>query len=636
VFGRNFVPLNSSLCGFNCSSPSGADAVPSLRRPSLEDSKNMNCKFQSPVIVVTSTQLICDAPPASARLQENDATLLISITVDGNQWSLASSPVHYFDSNYVIPTAASVRGGVALTIYGDNLIAPLANNVLPVIEYSAIGVNTTSVICRWVSSSLKRLQIGGYHFGFFQCPSPVILLNLSSLDSFNFHDVNIRIRMNYSSGIDWAIEMGMPLKVFATMIVTSVTPSVHNAGGGGTMTLRGVGFKNSATITCRAHNSQNPGHGSFIDSTTIICFVSQICFEGTRMVGCRQSLLPPSEQGNQALLSPSVNLYVSVSINMQEFSDSVAPVIFISVVKINPYASTFNGGAIVTVYGINFAYGVLHTAKCVFKDFEVSAQPLVLGTSPVNGTALICVAPVKIDYVVRLELKMVPDGILTADRQLFYYFSQFPLYLLYPPGGWIHGGMRLMIKLDSSEVGGPNEFIKYDEKHPIRVQFDFQSSAPVVVEAQILNSYVISCIVPQAAGLASSKSKVRVNMNGQHFSNSDVYFFYYQLTVARPGGGVVQKCPFRPGCNRGGEPCLPWQTWPDEPESSRYGNPGCDDGAESPVNFAKSRCNPLFVEGQSAVTFLGHNLHFRANSSILGPFFASNIVDKFDIAVGMY
>jgi hypothetical protein len=354
------------------------------------------------------------------------------------------------------------------------------------------------------------------------------------------------------------------------------------------------------------------------------------------MMGCKQPSLPPSEQGNQALLSPSVNLYVSVSINMQEFSDSVAPIIFVSAVKINPYASTFNGGAIVTVYGINFAYGVLNTAKCVFKDFEVSAQPIILGTSPVNGTALTCVAPVKIDYVVRLELKMVPDGILTADRQLFYYFSQFPSYLLYPPGGWIHGGMRLMIKLDSSEVGGPNEFIKYDEKHPIRVQFDFQSSAPVVVEAQILNSYVISCIVPQAAGLVSSKSKVRVNMNGQHFSNSEVYFFYHQLTVARPGGGVVQKCPFRPGCNRGGEPCLPWQTWPDEPESSRFGNPGCDDGGDSPVNFAKSRCNPLFVEGQSEVTFLGNNLYFRANSSVLGPFFASNIVDKFDIAVGMY
>jgi hypothetical protein len=633
VFGRNFVQLNSSICGFNCSGTSSSDSVPSLSRFSLEDSKLMKCKFQSSVVVVTSTQLICDVPAISS-LPENDATLLVSVTIDGNQWSVSSTPVHYFETTYLLPSAASTKGGVSLTVFGNNFIVPLGMNVLPVIEYSAVDINTTIVFCHWVTSSLKRLQIGGFHFGFFRCPSPFISLNLSSLDSYNFAYVNVRVRLNYSSGIDWSYQMSEPLKVFATMLVTSVTPSVHNAGGGGSMTVRGIGFKNSATISCRAHDSQTPGKGSFVDSTTVVCFVSQICFEGTRMKGCNESSLIPSDRGNQALLPPSITLYVSISINEQEFSDSVAQIIFVSVLKMNPHASMFNGGAIVTVYGINLAYGTLNTARCSFKDFEVSSQILNVSSSLVNGTALICVAPAKIDFVVRLELNIVPDGILTADRQLFYYFSQFPFFVLYPPGGWIHGGMQLFIKLDASEVGGPNEFIQYDQYQPIRVQFEFQAHASVIVDAQMINSFVISCIVPPAAGLMSARSKVRVNMNGQHYSNSDVFFYYQQLTLSQPGGGVVQRCPFSPGCNRGGEPCLPWQTWPDAPESSRFGNPGCDDGGDSPLNFVNSRCNPLFVDGQSEVTFLGNNLFFRANTSVLGPFYASAIFDKFDIAVG--
>jgi len=630
VYGINFVPLNSSLCGFNCSS---SDKTPSLLRASLEESKQMRCKFQSAVVVVTSTQLICEMP-ASGKLVENDATLLVSVTIDGNQWSIASSPINYFDSNYLLPTAASTRGGVSLTVYGRNLIAPLGRTVLPIIEYSAIGVNTTNVFCKWAASSFKRLQIGGIHYGFFICPSPVISLNLSTLGPYNFAPVSVRIRMNYSSAVDWALEMEVALQIFQPMLVSSVTPSVHNAGGGGSMTIRGVGFKSSATISCRAHYSQTPGLGSFIDSTTVICFVPQICFEGTRMKGCNESTLIPSERGNQALLPPSISLFVSISINEQEYSDSIAPIVFISVLKFNPYASTFNGGAIVTVYGINIAFGTLNTSRCVFKDFEVPTQVLILSSSLVNGTALTCVAPVKIDFITRLELKVVPDGIVTADRQLFYYFSMFPSFILYPPGGWIHGGMKLLIKLHPSEVGGPNEFVKYDVKYPIRVQFDFQGYAPVVVDAQIINSFVISCIVPPSRGLISTKSKVRIGMNGQHFSDSDIYFYYQQLLVARPGGGVAQKCPFRPNCNRGGEPCQPWQTWPDDPESSKFGNPGCDDGGDSPISFLTSRCNPLFVQGQSAVMFLGKNLYFRDNTSVLGPLFASSIVDKFDIAVG--
>jgi hypothetical protein len=504
--------------------------------------------------------------------------------------------------------------------------------VLPAIEYSAIGVNTTSVFCNWIASSFKRLQIGGIQYGYFLCPSPVVSFNLSTLGPYNFALVNVRIRMNYSSAVDWALETETPLKIFEPMLVTSVTPSVHNAGGGGSMTVRGIGFKSSATITCRAHHSQTPGSGSFIDSTTIICFVPQICFEGTRMKGCNESSLVPSERGNQALLPANISLYVSISINEQEYSDSGAPIVFISVLKFNPHASTFNGGAIVTVYGINIAYGTLGISRCVFKDFEVPTQVLILSTSPVNGTALTCVAPVKIDFVTRLELKVVPDAIVTSDRQLFYYFSQFPSYVLHPPGGWIHGGMKIMVKLHSSEVGGPNEFVKYDVKYPIRVQFEFQGYAPVVVDAQIVNSFVISCIVPRS--LISTRSKVRVNMNGQHYSESDIFFYYQQLTLSKPGGGVAQKCPFRPNCRRGGEPCQAWQTWPDEPESSKFGNPGCDDGGDSPINFLTSRCNPLFVQGQSAVTFLGNNLYYRGNTSVLGPLYASYIVDKFDIAVG--
>jgi hypothetical protein len=635
VFGRNFVSLNSSRCGFNCSSSSVADAVPLMTRSTLEESKQMICKFQSPVVVVASTQLICDVPAVTARLPENDATLLISITIDGNQWSVASSPVHFFDSTYLLPSAASVKGGVKLTIFGSNFIAPLGMNVLPAIEYSAVDINSTYVFCKWVASSFKRLQVGGLHYGFFECPSPAVSLNLSSLDFYNYYQVNVRVRMNYSSGIDWAYNMETPLQLFSTMTVTAITPSVHNAGGQGLVTVRGAGFKNSPSTTCRAHHSQTPGLCSFIDSSTFVCSVSQLCFEGTRMQGCNEPSLIPSMRGSQSLLPASSILYISISINGQEYSDSIARIIYISVLSINPCASSFNGGAVVTVFGINFAYGTLSTARCAFKDLEVQSQVLVMDSSPVNGTAITCVAPVKIDYVVRLELKIVPDGILTADRQLFYYYSQFPSFLLYPPGGWIHGGMRLQIKLDPSEVGGPNEFVKYDFKHPIRVQFDFQNHAPVVVEATIINSFVISCIVPQAPGLISARSKVRVNMNGQHYSNSDIYFYYHQLYISLPGGGVVQKCPVRPGCNRGGDPCLPWQKWPDEPESSRLGNIGCDDGGDSPVNFVNSRCNPLFVEGQNEVMFLGNNLYFRPNTSALGPFYASSIVDKFDISVGM-
>lgn len=634
VFGRNFVPLNSSRCGFNCSVSFVADAVPSLFRSTLEESKQMICQHKSPVVVVTSTQLICEVP-SSDRMQEKDATFLVSVTVDGDQWSIASSPVNCFEAMYLIPSAASVKGGVKLTIYGVNFIAPLGMNVLPVIEYSAVDINTTTAFCTWIASSFKRLQIGGLHYGNFECPSPSISLNLSSLDFYNYYPVNVRLRMNYSSGIDWSYPMETPLNVFATMLVSSITPSVHNSGGGGSITIRGVGFKHSFSVTCRAHHSQTPGSGSVVDSTTIICFVPQLCFEGTRMKGCNEPSLIPSMRGSQSLLPPSASLFVSVSINGQEYSDSYARVIFISVLRVNPCASSFNGGAIVTVFGINFAYGTLSTARCAFKDLEVPAQVLVLDTSVVNGTALTCVAPVKVDYIVRLELKIVPDGILTADRQLFQYFSQFPYFLLYPPGGWVHGGMKLLIKLDASEVGGPNEFIKYDSKHPVRVQFDFPNFAPVVVEAIIINPFVISCIVPQAPGLISAKSKVRVNTNGQHYSNSDIFYFYYQLTLSVPGGGVVQKCPFRPGCNRGGDPCLPWQRWPDEPESSKFGNVGCDDGGDSPVNFVNSRCNPLFVEGQNEVRFLGTNLFFRANSSVLGPLFASAIVDSFDVSVGM-
>jgi hypothetical protein len=633
VFGRNFVSLNSSLCGFNCSGTSSSGSLPSLSRTSLEDSKQMRCKFQSSVVVVTSTQLICDVP-ASSSLPENDATLLVSVTIDGNQWSISSSPVHYFDTTYLLPSAASTKGGVSLTIYGNNLIVPLGINVLPVIEYSAIDINTTYVFCQWVASSFKRLQIGGLHYGFCRCPSPTVSLNLSSLDSYNYAFVNVRLRLNYSSGVDWAYQMDVPLKIFATMLVTTVTPSVHNAGGGGSMTVRGMGFKNSATITCRAHDSQTPGKGSFIDSTTVVCFVSQLCFQGTRMKGCNEPSLIPAERGNKPLLPPSISLFVSISINEQEYSDSVAPIIFISVLSMNPYASTFNGGAIVTVYGINFAYGNLNSSRCAFKDLEVSAQVLKVSDSLMNGTALICIAPVKIDFVVRLELNIAPDGILTSDRQLFYYFSQFPSYLLYPPGGWIHGGMQLLIKLDVPEVGGPNEFIQYDKYQPIRVQFEFEGQTPVIVEAKLINSFSISCIVPSSPGLMPAKSKVRVNMNGQHYSNSDIFFYYQRLTMTKPGGGVVQRCPFTPGCVRGGEPCLPWQTWPDAPESSRFNNIGCDDGADSPLNFVNSRCNPLFVDGQSEVTFIGNNLYFRANTSVLGPFYASAIFDKFDIAVG--
>jgi hypothetical protein len=633
VFGRNFVPLNTSACGFNCSSSFNADDSPSLQRISVEESKQLKCKFQSAVVVVTSSQLICDVP-SSARLLENDATLLVSVTIDGNQWSISSTPVNYFDSSYLLPSAASTRGGVSLTIFGSNLIAPLGMNVLPIIEYSATDINTTHVFCRWVVSSFKRLQIGGLHYASFECPSPALSLNLSSLDSYNYALIDVRIRMNYSSGTDWAFEMETPLKVFAPMLVTSVAPSVHASGGGGLMTVRGNGFKNSASITCRAHHSQTPGMGSFIDSTTVICFVAQICFQGTRMKGCNESSLISSERGNQALLSPGISLYVSISINDQEYSDSIASIIFVAVIKINPYASTFSGGAVVTVYGINLGYGTLNMSKCAFKDFEVPAQVLVLGSSLVNGTALTCVAPVKIDFIALLELKVVPDGILTADRQLFYYFSRFPSYLMYPPGGWIHGGMRLLIKLDSSEVGGPNEFKQYDEKYPITVQFSFGNQT-VVKTADIINSYVISCIVPESPGLASTKSKVSVNMNGQHYSHSENYFYYYKLTVSKPGGGVVQRCPYRPYCFRGGEACLPWQTWPDEPQSSRFGNPSCDDGADSPVNFLASRCNPLFVQGQGDVTLFGDNLHFRANTSVLGPFYASSVVDKFDVAIGI-
>ncbi len=634
VFGRNFVSLNSSLCGFNCSGSLSTDSSPLLSRSSLEDSKQMRCKFQSSVTVVTSTQLICDVP-ASASLPENDATLLVSVTIDGNQWSISSSPVNFFDTTYLLPSAASTKGGVSLTVYGNNFIVPLGMNVLPIIEYSATNINTTNVFCEWVASSFKRLQIGGFHYGFCRCPSPVISLNLSSLDSYNFALVNVRLRLNYSSDIDWSYQMEVPLKIFSTMLVTSVTPSVHSAGGGGSMTVRGTGFKNSATITCRAHDSQIPSKGSFVDSTTITCLVSQLCFEGTRMKGCNEPSLIPSERGNQALLPPSIGLFVSISINEQEYSDSSAAIIFISVLSMNPYASTFNGGAIVTVYGINFAYGNLNTSRCAFKDFEVASQVLKIGNSPMNGTALICIAPVKIDFVVRLELNIAPDGILTADRQLFYYFSQFPAFSLYPPGGWIHGGMQLLIKLDVPEIGGPNEFIKYDRYQPFRVKFDFEAQSAVVVEAQIINSFVISCIVPASPGLKSAKSKVRVNMNGQHYSDSEIFFYYHQLTMTKPGGGVVQRCPFSPGCNRGGEPCLPWQTWPDARESSRFsGNIGCDDGGDSPLSFVNSRCNPLFVDGQSEVTFIGNNLYFRANTSVLGPFYASAIFDKFDVAVG--
>ena len=120
------------------------------------------------------------------------------------------------------------------------------------------------------------------------------------------------------------------------------------------------------------------------------------------MKGCNESTLIPSERGNQALLPPSISLFVSISINEQEYSDSIAPIVFISVLKFNPHSSTFNGGAIVTVYGINIAFGTLNTSRCVFKDFEVPTQVLTLGSSLVNGTALICVAPVKIDFITRL------------------------------------------------------------------------------------------------------------------------------------------------------------------------------------------------------------------------------------------
>jgi len=49
--------------------------------------------------------------------------------------------------------------------------------------------------------------------------------------------------MNYSSAVDWALEMDVALQIFQPMLVSSVPPSVHNAGGGGSMTIRGVGFK---------------------------------------------------------------------------------------------------------------------------------------------------------------------------------------------------------------------------------------------------------------------------------------------------------------------------------------------------------------------------------------------------------
>jgi hypothetical protein len=415
--------------------PWGTRTQLTIRGSMFRQKAGIKCLIHSFLVdaaFVTSQELRCELPPLPAGLSEVNVSVVEAIGPLDALSKVVQAPnglqvVAPSTIASISPALGPLKGGTVVMVKGSGFSAEFT--------HACIFWGVDAVPATVVSPSELRCTSPPLPESFF---TSGIMLDKAVLGEAP-EDSQLTVAIAVTQAGNSISSFGPSFRYLPTAAVRAVFPMAAPAQGGSLLSVSGVGFVNSPTLSCKVGSAVRSA--TFVTSSLVRC----------RVPNATEALGPWSKQNRTTT--------VQVSNNGVDFSSSSVRLTFFDqpeVASIEPSMGPLVGGTIVTMSGRGFSklQEVLGPAsvRCRFGD------AIVVGTL-VSDQAVSCSAPTA--ALAGSPLKEVPSSVLlqvsldygaswTMDPVEFSFMDPPTLVQVTPSVVTLDGGVEIVLRGDDS------------------------------------------------------------------------------------------------------------------------------------------------------------------------------------------
>ena len=417
----------------------------------------------------------CLSPALPQPRQDTSAVYRVEVGFNGQDVTGQRLPFVYVPSpqlTSVTPVRASTAGSTVVTVSGSWFTTATLLFASPSFELQ----------CVWMSSSATVMTLASVlNDTLLTCAAP----SASALSAFR---VNLTLTFN---GQDLSTSTPLLFTYYAQLSLTALLPPFARHPGGSVLTVSGVGFINSSSLSCLIDGELIVA--TFLSSTQLTCVV------------------PPAPSPYS---SYSQTVLVRVS-NIGSFIDAsnaltlpyYPPAV---VTSLSPTISWTAGGVSIQIAGMNLVNSSL--AYCLFDSISTPATALICPSPPLC-TLISCLTPAHPAGVASVTVTGSGQDV-SAPPVALLFFADPVLVALSPAEGVYLGGTTITVT--ATGLFNASTWV-------------CRFNGSVVVAAVIVSGY-LQCVTP-AWPTYPAMVAVDISEDGTHFFNQSLPFSYINQTV---------------------------------------------------------------------------------------------------------